>query len=282
MNLALTLLVGLLAGTHAATWGMYKDAIHEGFTYRKYLRSVCIAGVIALLVQRAGALDATRASDLVLLFGASYVLERAVAEVYKTFLRNENQAKYTIPMQFAVGGRVVRGRAIRYAAGVAYVAGAGLAMVTVAALQLRLSRPPSLMAVLLLGTVGGWISALGGAWKDAPIEGFQIFKFFRSPLLTMGFAFLLSQFTSNLLAIALAATGYTIATTETYKTFFFPSVPRGKFAGKPILFPAMLRQRQRFIPLYAGIWLAVLGTFAIALIQSHQRAVMQLWGSVHG
>ena len=51
-----------------------------------------------------------------------------------------------------------------------------------------------------------------------------------------------------------AATGYTIAATETYKTFFFPSVPRGKFAGKPVRFPEMLRTRRWFVPVYAGIW----------------------------
>ena len=33
-----------------------------------------------------------------------------------------------------------------------------------------------------------------------------------------------------------AAEGFTVATLETYKTFFFPTKPRGKFANKPILF----------------------------------------------
>ena len=27
--------VGLIAGIHTATWGMYKDAPHEGFSGRK-------------------------------------------------------------------------------------------------------------------------------------------------------------------------------------------------------------------------------------------------------
>jgi hypothetical protein len=64
------------------------------------------------------------------------------------------------------------------------------------------------------------------------------------------------------LLVTLAATGYTIATTETYKTFFFPAKPRGKFAGMPIRFPEMLRRRQRFVPLYVAIWAGVLAAIA--------------------
>jgi len=153
--------VGAVGGVHAATWGMYKDSPHEGFTWRTYLRSVWVG--------------------------------------------------------------------------------------------------------LLLGSAGGWISAFGGAWKDAPIEGFEIRKFFRSPIIALLFALLSARFTADWLLVAIVAVGYTIATTETYKTFFFPSVPRGKFAGKPVLCPGMLRLRHYFVPLYVGIWAAVAGAVSIAL-----------------
>jgi hypothetical protein len=56
-----------------------------------------------------------------------------------------------------------------------------------------------------------------------------------------------------------------VATTETYKTFFFPSKPRGKFAGMPVHHPDMLRRRQHFVPLYVAIWLTVLGALGFAL-----------------
>jgi hypothetical protein len=87
--------------------------------------------------------------------------------------------------------------------------------------------PRSLILVLLIGSIGGWISAFLGAWKDAPIEGFETLKFFRSPAARRSYAVLLSPFTTSYLAITMAALGYTIATLETYKTFFFPSKPRG-------------------------------------------------------
>jgi hypothetical protein len=66
--------------------------------------------------------------------------------------------------------------------------------------------------------------------------------------------------------IAIAAEGFTVASIETYKTFFFPNKPRGKFAGKPILHPEYLEKRRAFVPLYAGIWALVIvhGVWAFA------------------
>ena len=52
--------------------------------------------------------------------------------------------------------------------------------------------------VVAVGGLGGWISAFGGAWKDAPKEGFQIFKFFRSPIIASLFALGLSYLSSTI------------------------------------------------------------------------------------
>ena len=65
--------------------------------------------------------------------------------------------------------------------------------------------------------------------------------------------------------IAVAATGYERATAETYKTFFFPSRSRGKFNGKPVLFPALLTHRKYFVPVYAAICFSVIACAAAAL-----------------
>ncbi|RMF66245.1 MAG: hypothetical protein D6743_06725, partial [Calditrichaeota bacterium] len=62
-------------------------------------------------------------------------------------------------------------------------------------------------------------------------------------------------------------------TIETYKTFFFPSKPRGKFAGKEIKFPEMWRRRHYFVPLYVAIWLAVITTIVAAFLQPHQGLI---------
>jgi hypothetical protein len=257
--------VGLLAGIHTATWGMYKDAPHEGFSLWKYSRSILLATVIAVVISAGWGLDPRRAADLVVLFGATYAVERALAEIYKTFLRDEDQSKYFIPMQFAVFGKVVRSRGARLLAGAGYVAVLVAMVVVVSAIDRAFPDPMPVWLVVAIGGLGGWISAFGGAWKDAPKEGFQIFKFFRSPIIASLFALGLSYLSDDLVLVTLAATGFCVATTETYKTFFFPSVPRGKFAGMPVLFPDMLRKRQPFIFMYAAIWAVVLVALVIAL-----------------
>jgi hypothetical protein len=131
------------------------------------------------------------------------------------------------------------------------------------------STVPGWLAVLVIGSIGGWLSALGGAFKDAPVEGFETFKFFRSPIISGIFAFVMTFFTDRLILVMVPALGFTIATIETYKTFFFPNKPRGKFAGKPILFPRFLTWRYRFAPLYAAIWVAVLANLALAFAEPH-------------
>jgi hypothetical protein len=240
---------------------MYKDAPHEGFERRKFLRSILLGGVIGPGAAHLMRLDPTTASGAVLLFGVVYVLERLIAEIYKTFLRQSDQSKYAIPMQLAVLGRPVQSRAVRVVLGAAYSAVLlGLAILVHRYLGQAGQLSPAMVA--LVGSIGGLVSACGGAWKDAPFEGFQPLKFLRSPLLAAGWALLLAQLSADIIVVALAATGYTIATTESYKTFLFPSRPRGKFAGKPVRFPEILRRRNWVVPVYLGIWLAVLVTLA--------------------
>ena len=258
--------VGLMAGAHTATWGMYKDAPHEGFSLWKYFRSILLATGIAVIVSLLTGLDPRRAADLVVLFGATYAVERGLAEWYKTFLRDQDQSKYFIPMQFAIFGRVVKSRGGRLLAGAGYIGMLAGMVLLVYSIDRGVPRPHPLWLVVLVGGIGGWISAFGGAWKDAPYEGFQTSKFFRSPMIASLYALGMGQLSDNLVLVTLAATGFTVATTETYKTFFFPSKPRGKFAGMPVHFPDMLVRRQRYLALYVAIWLVVLGALVRALV----------------
>ena len=264
VNAAIALAVGLLSGAHTSTWGMYKDSPHEGFTWRKYFRSIVLSAAIALVWEAILGFDLARAWARVVLFGLTYVTERGLVELYKTFLREEDQSKYFIPMQFHVMGRVVESRRVRWAAAAACVAAVLLVAWGLHSFQRAGASLSGWMAVLLIGSIGGWLSALGGAFKDAPVEGFETLKFFRSPLVALSWAAVVACFSRDYLHIALCGLGYTVATIETYKTFFFPNRPRGKFAGKPILFPRFVTWRYRFAPLYAAIWVAVLANLAVA------------------
>ncbi len=53
-SITIAAVAGALAGMHTAIWGMYKDALYEGFATDRFLRSVilgalCGVGVQALL-----------------------------------------------------------------------------------------------------------------------------------------------------------------------------------------------------------------------------------------
>jgi hypothetical protein len=270
MNLLVALVVGVVAGLHSATWGMFKDAPYENFTLRTYLRSPILSGVIAVCVAAIGDFPATDAAELVVLFGLTYVIERGIVEFYKTFVREEDQAKYSIPMQLSVRGAVVTRRRTRLLAGCAY---AVAVLAVVLAIDAIGDGAGGVAVVLIVGSLGGWISAFGGAWKDAPVEGFQPFKFVRSPLVALVYAVLLGMLTTHAVYAAMGALGYTVATLETYKTFFKPNVPRGKFAGKEIRYPEWLEKRYRFVPLYVAIWVAIVVTFVVALAEPHEGLI---------
>ncbi len=262
MNVAIALVVGLLAGAHIATWGMYKDAPHEGFTWRTYVRSIIVAAILGVATQLVVDWDLARAANRFVLWGLVYCLERGATELWKGFIRDEDQAKYFIPMQFGILGKPLASRARRVAVGLGLtLACAGLVL----ALHALERAWPRWLVALTIGPCFGWISACGGAWKDAPFEGFETFKFFRSPLVAAAWALVVSRFTSSWVTIALAAEGLTVASIETYKTFARPDRPRGKFAGKPVAYPEALEQRKPFARLYLAIWIVVLVQLVVAL-----------------
>jgi hypothetical protein len=264
LNLLIALAIGLVAGTHTSTWGMYKDAIHEGFGWPKYFRSILVAALVGVVLERLTGLDLTRAGNMVVFFGMVYGIERLLLELWKSFIREEDQSKYFIPMRFGIRGKPVMDNRVRWSVGLGVLLVILLCVWGVPVLQRAYPDTPAWLVVLTIGSWGGWLTAFGGAWKDAPVEGFETFKFFRSPGISLAWAILVAFFTDNWLYIGIAGAGYSVAAIETYKTFFFPSKPRGKFAGKPITHPGMLRTRQYFVPVYVAIWLAIITTFAVA------------------
>jgi hypothetical protein len=145
----LGIVVGLLAGTHIATWGMYKDAPHEGF--RRYHRSIIVAAVIGPLIVTVVVTVVAHpwfsAGGLALLYGLTYVCERGATEFYKSFIRHEDQSKYFIPMEFHVFGRVVPPGPFRTAAAAAYAV-----VVISAGIGLQLAA--------------GWDPGLPGRWRS--------------------------------------------------------------------------------------------------------------------
>lgn len=267
MNSLLAVLIGMIAGTHASTWGMYKDAIHEGFTWPKYSRSIIVGGIVGYVLHAVVAIDLSRAGGWVVFFGLVYAIERLLLELWKGYIREEDQSKYFIPMQFGILGKPVKKRAVRWTVLAVILLVLGASVWGVIALQRAAPDLPAWLVLVTIGAFGGWLTAFGGAWKDAPVEGFETLKFFRSPVISLAWAVVVAFFTDSWLFIGVAGAGYSVATIETYKTFFFPSKPRGKFAGKPIVYPEILTWRYYFVPVYVTIWLAILGSIAVALVE---------------
>ena len=249
------LLIGALTGLHAASWGAFKDSPFEGFRAAKFARSVALGLAAACLVGRL-----TGSGDLLLLVGLAYCTERLATEWWKAILREESQDAYTIPMRLAVGGRTVERRLIRYTIGVLVIVGLVLAGTGAVALQARWPVAGQSWTLVMLGGLGGWLTAVGGAWKDAPIEGFETFKFFRSPAVATLWAWVLLPFTSSLPVLAIAAAGWSVITIETYKTFLAGGPP-GKFGGKPVRFPSPgVRRACRAV--HSGLYAALAGVLA--------------------
>ena len=267
MTYLIAILIGGLAGLHTSTWGMYKDAPHEGFTWPKYFRSTLVGAALGGVAQAIVHWDLSVPGTRFVYWGLIYCLERAATEFWKYFLREEDQGKYFIPMQFGIMGKPMKDARKRITIGVIVAIACVGVFVAIRALESRFGQSwPRALVIVTIGSFFGWISAFGGAWKDAPVEGFETFKFFRSPAVAASWALVVSQFTTSWPVIAIAAEGFTVASIETYKTFFFPNKPRGKFAGKPITHPEYLERRRGFVPVYFGIWALVIIHFVWALV----------------
>ena len=230
MSIMYAVVLALVTGTHAATWGAIKDSPFEGFKVASFVRSIVLAVVAATVLATVTDLESTLAP--IVLVGVLYATERLATELWKSFLREDDQSAYAIPMRIAVLGRPVDGRFPRYLTGFVVLVGVVLMGGAAAALQPDDGGP--LWLLVLVGGIGGWLTAVGGAWKDAPVEGFSGWKFLRSPAVATAWTIVLLPFTDHWVALTVAAAGLSVFSIETYKTFFTGGRPPGKFDGKPV------------------------------------------------
>jgi hypothetical protein len=249
MSIAYAVLLAVVTGAHAATWGAFKDSPFEGFKMVSFVRSIVLAVVAAAVLATTTDLETTLAP--IVLVGVLYAIERLATELWKSFLREDDQDAYAIPMRVAVLGRPVDGRFPRYVTGLVVLAGVVVLAGTAARLQPADGGP--LWLLVLVGGVGGWLTAVGGAWKDAPVEGFSGWKFLRSPAVATAWTMMLLPFTQDWVAMSVAAAGLSVLSIETYKTFLTGGRPPGKFDGKPVR-PSAGAQRDRCRLLHSGVY----------------------------
>ena len=257
--------VGLLVGLHIASWGAYKDVPYEGFRFISYLRSVLLAAVVAILIT---VFAPGLVRSIVVLVGAVYAIERLATEGWKSILREQDQTRYAIPMRLGFRGQPVNHIGIRYAAGAVLGIGIIGALLEVNTIQHGLRPLPGLLVIFTVGSAGGWATAAGGAWKDAPIEGFSGWKFLRSPAVATAWAMPIFFLTNDWVALLLASGGFAVASLETYKTFLTAGRPPGKFSGRPVRahLPAL---RNMFAHQHAILWMAIATAFAVTMADPH-------------
>lgn len=174
MDLALRLAIALISGLFTSLWGAFKDCPYEGFKLRTFPRSIWFHLAIFLPLWLLPFFrERFLALGLVQTFFLVMGIERFLAEIYKGFFRTEDQAKYFVPSRITFFGRYVASDLLRHGAGVVIVA----AVFGVLLIQVEVVRPWGYVAVAYCS---GLVVALGGAYKDAPFEGFKVLKFQRS------------------------------------------------------------------------------------------------------
>lgn len=176
MNTIAPLAVAIVSGLYTSLWGAFKDSPYEGFKPRTFPRSIYFHIAIFLpLFWVPPFCDEFRQLGLVQVFFLIMGIERFLAEIYKGFFRTEDQKKYFVPSRITFFGRHVGSDALRYGVGVVIVA-------VVFAFLLVDVRIEHFWGFLLTAYGTGLVVALGGAYKDAPFEGFKPLKFQRSAL----------------------------------------------------------------------------------------------------
>jgi hypothetical protein len=174
MNFITTLAVTIVSGLYTSLWGAFKDSPYESFKPRTFPRSIYFNVAILLPLYIIPYFhDNFQHLGLVQIFFLIMGIERFIAELYKGFFRTEDQTKYFVPSRITFFGRHVDSNLLRYAAGTVVVA-------LVFCMLLIDVKIESFFGFLLVAYATGLLVSLGGAYKDAPFEGFKWLKFQRS------------------------------------------------------------------------------------------------------
>ena len=241
--------IGLFSGLHSACWGSYKDSLYEKFKLSKFLRSLAVGFLLGALLPLLMNLNGHLSVNLGLFFAIVVSLERMFTEFLKAFIRREDQAKYHIPSAFHMFGKVVEKHSSRLLL--------GACAVLLILLLLPIVNTVRFQGRLLIGVAGGLFAgllvAIGGAWKDAPFEGFEPSKFLRSPLVSGVWGGVFCFLSSEFCFLLLACMGAERMTVELYKAFIAGSRP-GKFKqDKPTYTDWLVKRKAMIIP-YMLTW----------------------------
>jgi hypothetical protein len=176
MSFAFSLTVSIISGLYTSLWGAFKDCPYEGYKPKTFPRSIYFhVAILVPLYFVPHFRDNFYYLGLVQIFYLVMGLERFLAEIYKGFFRTEDQAKYFVPSRITFFGHHVASDLARYAVGSVIVA----VVFAFLLIDIKIER---FLGFLITAYCTGLIVSLGGAYKDAPFEGFKWLKFQRSAL----------------------------------------------------------------------------------------------------
>lgn len=202
---------GLLAASNLILWGIYGDLMMEDFKWLKVLRTLLVGAISATFLFWTNPFLPL----LVVALDVNYMIS-VFTEIYKAFIRNESQERYLIPSDF--GSRIPL--VIRRPIGI---------LILIATLVFIKYIPFSIdpLAAILLAAI---IPTFYGASKDAPHEGFEPVKFFRSPIVALVTGFFLYKLLPGLDSklFLFAVLGAERLISECYKKVINSHIP-GKF-----------------------------------------------------
>jgi hypothetical protein len=245
MSILMFLIIGMMAGLIVSSWQGFKDPPWEGFSLRKFLRSITIGVLAGGVVYFANFKGFLIVDNLGVFAFAIVAIERVVGEAYKGFFRNRAHDEYSMLLRrIGVSQEIYL---VKVVVGIGFLVSAYWLFRLLAWVldRLIIQNGKGWFAGLVVGTAGGLLVAIGGAMKDSQFEGFKPFKFLRSPLVGAGSGMLMVHFSTSRLLTVLAMVGSERAGVELYKTFLKRQV-RGIHEKKPILFPQWISHRWVF------------------------------------
>ena len=162
MNVVVAVVVGVLTGLHAATWGAYKDSPFEGFRPRSFVRSILVGAIASIAFGGWQTRHGAESTSIMVWVGVAYALERLATEWWKSFVRIDDQSAYTIPMRIAVGGNPIDRWSTRSVVGVGVIAAVAAAGVGIGLLHDAFPHTPAWLVIVAIGGLG-WLGD-GGRW----------------------------------------------------------------------------------------------------------------------
>lgn len=216
--------VSVCSGLYTSAWGAYKDGPYETFKSLTFPRSMLFSILILFTILNTpmGVGEAFMQLSLFHIFLAIMGIERMVTEIYKACFRQNDQSIFLIPQQMTFFGRAVKSLALRVVVGI-------LLMAAIYYIVFWSQTMSHIISFSITGFLTGLFICSGGAYKDAPFEGFSPTKFFRSAIvlaIASPFVYWLGPCRLGFLIFTFG--GLERLLVEYYKSYIVKSVP-GKF-----------------------------------------------------